>query len=392
MESSVEVHFPSDVVDERAGEQFLKWLAVRRNQWRIARRKRQRKILKLEERAHRLVSDETSHIVEVCSENCQPNYEAPINVFSDGIGLPQTKTSKEMESTCSVQQSQLNGETKFVDEHEGPIFRTVTDPELLHIDALIEEEERKEREVKERFSDQEEPLDLFFLFDAAMGCPDDIVADIIRYLPVSEHGRLLCINYVSSEALKKRSNMWRSLCPSHWILPTRLRKSWASLYITNLRGEEEATTKVSDDILTKAAKIMSIRDDLLKLEKLVAQAEKKLIRFSINYVSAVVLERSSLLNLAVMKKRHKISKWLVERGADIETRDRGGFTPLLNAAYVGDKAMVRYLLSKGSNRHKVGTEHSTQALAHISFKGHTAEDWARKRGYVDVADLIKYGI
>jgi len=186
--------------------------------------------------------------------------------------------------------------------------------------------------------------------------------------------------------------MWRSLCPSHWILPKRPRKSWASLYITNLRVEEETTTKVSDDILTKAAKIIAKRDDLLKIEKLVAQAEKKLNRFSINYVSGVVLERSSLLNLAVMNKRHKIVKWLMERGADIETSDRGGFTPLLNAAYVGDKAMVRYLLSKGCNRHKVGTEHSTQALAHISFKGHTAEEWARKRGYGDVAELIKYGI
>jgi ankyrin repeat protein len=59
-------------------------------------------------------------------------------------------------------------------------------------------------------------------------------------------------------------------------------------------------------------------------------------------------ERNALLNLAVIHQRHKVVKWLVEvQHADVETVDRGLFTPLMNAAYAGDKYLVRFLLQKG---------------------------------------------
>jgi len=78
--------------------------------------------------------------------------------------------------------------------------------------------------------------------------------------------------------------------------------------------------------------------------------------------------------------------------ADIETADRGMFTPLMNAAYRGDKIMVRYLLIRGADRTKLGTSHSSQGLAHPDFKGWTAEEWARKRGHHVVAELIRFGL
>eukprot|EP00815_Leptocylindrus_aporus_P002026 CAMPEP_0116068848 /NCGR_PEP_ID=MMETSP0322-20121206/11915_1 /TAXON_ID=163516 /ORGANISM="Leptocylindrus danicus var. apora, Strain B651" /LENGTH=97 /DNA_ID=CAMNT_0003556057 /DNA_START=1111 /DNA_END=1404 /DNA_ORIENTATION=+ len=97
--------------------------------------------------------------------------------------------------------------------------------------------------------------------------------------------------------------------------------------------------------------------------------------------------------MAIMHRRMKIVRWLIEeKCADIETTDRGGFTPLLNAAYMGDKFLVRLLLSKGCDRYKLGTEHSTTALAPIGTKGKTAEEWARDRGHLSVAELIRYGI
>lgn len=134
-----------------------------------------------------------------------------------------------------------------------------------------------------------------------------------------------------------------------------------------------------------------------------------------NYTSGVVLERNSLLNLAIIAERVKISRWLIEeKGADLESSDRGGFSPLINAAWNGDKKMVRYLLARGCDRNKVGLFHSSKGLCPPSFKGHTAEGecsfqyrfsvvisntrellvkgWAKKRGHEDVADLIRIGL
>jgi len=94
----------------------------------------------------------------------------------------------------------------------------------------------------------------------------------------------------------------------------------------------------------------------------------------VNYTSGVVLERNSLLNLAIIAERVKIARWLIEeRNADLETSDRGGFTPLINAAWNGDKKMVRYLLARGCDRKKVGLFHSTKGICPSAFQGHTAE-------------------
>jgi ankyrin repeat protein len=78
--------------------------------------------------------------------------------------------------------------------------------------------------------------------------------------------------------------------------------------------------------------------------------------------------------------------------ADIETYDRGGFTPLLNAAWAGDKYLVRYFLAAGANRGAIGTCHYTKPLAAPDFAGHNAAGWARKQGHENIAKLIELGI
>ena len=355
-----EVHFPFDCESENAESEMIRWLVVRKRQWLVARRKRQRRFLVQGQ------LDERTYIKKqgIGKDNVH-NMVDDMSLFAPTS--PRSVLFKRQSNMLS------------------------SDPEIQHIDALLDEEERREEELKKRLSEVP-PFDLTFIFDPAL-CPDDIIALIFRYLPCSEHGKMMCISSKSSNLIKKRSDMWHSLCPDHWILPKRPRKSWAQLYIGKLREEEEAIRKMSDDILVRASNIIAKRDDLQRIDKIVSQAEKRFKRFSIDYSSAVVLERSSLLNLAIMNSRHKIVRWLIEtKGADIETSDRGGFTPLLNAAYLGDRAMVRYLLSKGCNRAKIGTEHSTQALAPIGFKGLDAEGWARERGFERIADMIKYGI
>ena len=76
----------------------------------------------------------------------------------------------------------------------------------------------------------------------------------------------------------------------------------------------------------------------------------------------------------------------------IETVDRGNFSPLLNAAYNGDKPMVRYLLIRGANRKLIGKYHSSKGICAPDFPGHNAEGWARERGHTAVADLIRLGL
>jgi ankyrin repeat protein len=84
---------------------------------------------------------------------------------------------------------------------------------------------------------------------------------------------------------------------------------------------------------------------------------------------------------------------LVEvKHADIETFDRGNFTPLLNAAWAGSKALVRFLMKKGADRSKIGRYHYTKPVAPIDFIGLTAEGWAEARGHRDVAKLLRLGL
>lgn len=133
-------------------------------------------------------------------------------------------------------------------------------------------------------------------------------------------------------------------------------------------------------------------DQLNKIEKLVAKGEKD-FGFHVNYVSPVVCERNCLLNLAVIHRRLKIVRWLLDqKGAHIESFDRGQFTPLLNAAWSGDKPMVRLLLQRGANRSKIGFFHYSKPVSSPDFKGLSAEGWARKKGFEDIAKLIHLGL
>lgn len=257
---------------------------------------------------------------------------------------------------------------------------------FVHIDVLLEEEEQKKSAIKVR-----EPLDLSFIFFPKLGCPDDVVGNILSYLPDTEHATFLSISKETSDAIKQRSLMWQQLCPSHWTLPRRPRKPWFELYFSMLKFEKVANGKRWDDLLSNLSNVLWKGDQLEVIKKLVTKGEKH--NFSVDYSSGVVCERNSVLNLAVINQRHKVVRWLIEeKGADIETSDRGNFTPLINAAWGGDKYLVRLLLQKGADRSKVGTCHSSRPLAHPDFQGYTAEGWAREKGHEEIAELIRIGL
>ncbi|KAJ1474163.1 ankyrin repeat protein, partial [Baffinella frigidus] len=67
-------------------------------------------------------------------------------------------------------------------------------------------------------------------------------------------------------------------------------------------------------------------------------------------VSARDLDRGTPLHSAVKASNVEVAKVLLDAGADIEARDKGGRTPLyLATSYGGDEAAVRMLVATGAN-------------------------------------------
>jgi hypothetical protein len=328
-------------------ETWEDWLRVRKKQWSVMRRKRQR--LRLAE---------------------------------------QHQQQQQFANPQSCSDSAVVEVTAFVTNDDFPgRLPSVAPTEMVLIDSLLEEKEREEKAKEDR-----PPLDLTVLFDVDLGCPDDVVYHCLTFLNGVEHCKLMAVCRDWRYMLQERSDLWRDLCPSHWKLPRRPRKPWHVLYFSQRRLEFEERRKLWDDLLAKALRIMQKGDHLHSIEKLVVQAESEL-GFDINYSSGVVCERNSLLNLAVLHQRHKIVRWLVEvKKADIETNDRGSFTPLLNAAWAGDKGLVRFLLQKGASRMHKGIFHYTKPVSLHDFTGLTAEEWARKREHYAIAQLLRQGL
>ena len=192
--------------------------------------------------------------------------------------------------------------------HNSPIIwiPSATHPQsgdLIAIDALLEDRERQQKAIENQLQCHQSSFNLSFLFDADLGCPDDTVTRIFTFLNPVEHSSLLSLSCETRHKLIERENVWRQLCPSHWQLPRRPRKPWHTIYWTQLQAETERYHKNWDELLAKASKVLLHRDELQVIEKMVTEAERDW-KFSVDYVSSVVCERNSLLNLAVIHQRH----------------------------------------------------------------------------------------
>ncbi|GMH73943.1 hypothetical protein TrLO_g7293 [Triparma laevis f. longispina] len=234
---------------------------------------------------------------------------------------------------------------------------------------------------------------LDWIFDVARNGNDDVVYYFMSYLSQFELMKLCMLSRSTREQIEERENIWKMKCKSHrrWNLPSRPRKGWFDLYFTKYKTSTLLTRRNSDALLLRFSQLLDKGDALSQVQKLVKQSEADW-DFGINYTSGSVLDRNGLLNYAVIKQRKNVVKWLVDgKNAWIETSDAGGFTPLLNAVYNNDLYFVRYFLSRGSNRNAIGITHSSQGFK-ANFEGLKAEGWARKKGFEEVANEIKYGV
>ena len=364
-----------------SADEFDRWLGVRKNQWRLLTRKRQR------QRAEEVAEQSAAMMVVVgtrTTKKPRSNSSESHGDSSTGSASISSSPRHGLKSPNSVLHSVIPRPSRLP---LAPPPGRSTSTEIRLIDSIIEEEERKRQKLAER-----DPLDIRFIFDSSLGCPDDAVLNIFNFLPMSMHWTFLCVSHTTSMQIRQREYLWKTICPSRWNLPRRPRVPWYKLYLTKIRTEEETARKQSDEVLLKAAPMIFKADKLNQIQKLIKASRKK-FEFDVNYCSGVVCERNSLLNLAVINRRHKIAKWLLEEcGANVETVDRGNFSPLLNAAWNGDRSMVRYLLIRGANRKLIGKYHSSGGICPVDFQGHNAEGWARERGHTAVADLIRLGL
>jgi ankyrin repeat protein len=83
------------------------------------------------------------------------------------------------------------------------------------------------------------------------------------------------------------------------------------------------------------------------------------------------------LHSAAVSRSLKIVKMLVDRGADINARQQGGWTPLHAAAFNGDLPMCEFLVAHGAD------------IFLKSDDGKTSHDVAAEKGHGSVADWLR---
>jgi ankyrin repeat protein len=86
--------------------------------------------------------------------------------------------------------------------------------------------------------------------------------------------------------------------------------------------------------------------------------------------------RVAPLHSAVARRCLSAARILLDRGADVNARQTGGFTPLHGAAANGDRAMTELLIDRGADPSLRNDE------------GRTARDLALERGHAGIADWL----
>jgi len=89
--------------------------------------------------------------------------------------------------------------------------------------------------------------------------------------------------------------------------------------------------------------------------------------------------KHTLLHDAVIMNREEIFDILLKQKANLMVRDANGYTPLLKAAAIGRKAMVKRLLESGVDPR------------HVDPYGNSPRDKALLYGHLELADMLAEG-
>lgn len=132
-----------------------------------------------------------------------------------------------------------------------------------------------------------------------------------------------------------------------------------------------ATTFIALMLLPLAARANSVMDATLAND--VAALQAALIEGS---VEATASNGVTPLHVAAAHGYDEIAALLIERGADVDARDRLGNTPLILAAQEGQTDLARRLLAAGADP-------TAQSIA-----GGSALAYARGYGHGEIVDLV----
>jgi len=223
--------------------------------------------------------------------------------------------------------------------------------------------------------------------------PDDALVAVLSFTDTRTPATLLSVSRRWTKRLRSREGLWRVLAmrQESWRsrLPSRPRKAWADVFLAELQREERERKMRSDDVLKACHLLLRKGDNVVAVRKVVESAQQA-FHFSVDHQSGVVLERNPLLNLSVMLARPKVAHWLVvECGASVHKADNGGFTPLMDAAWSGDRELVRLLLHFGAHCKNRGHSHFSGGIKATTGPWHDAAGWAETKGKKEVAAHLR---
>ena len=105
------------------------------------------------------------------------------------------------------------------------------------------------------------------------------------------------------------------------------------------------------------------------------------------------------LNVAILNGHDDVAMMLLSAGASVDARNRGGFTPLHAAAYVGEPVIAAALLDHGANiddqRNKAGVtplsiaaEQGRTEVARILIERGAGLELAERNGYTPLTRAL----
>lgn len=181
-------------------------------------------------------------------------------------------------------------------------------------------------------------------------------------------------------ALRSRDALWRAAWALRGAgpLPRRPRGSLFTLLLKAEAGAARRSALAHDELLRRVYLVFCKHDSVQSMRALLARHASGALNINAEHS---IMEGNSLANLAARCGALRCLRCLYhDYGADLETADVGGFTPLLNAAWRGDAPMVRWLL-------EVGADATTRGRSRGAGPASAAE-WARVRGYAALADEL----
>lgn len=222
-----------------------------------------------------------------------------------------------------------------------------------------------------------------------LALPDDALAHVLGHCSVDDLRALACCS--SATAHECRPELWYSMSRIHEVsLPrpgtshglrskANLRWTFFNALAAQQRQRAVLADKVVWGLWLRLHKSDAAAAVARELERHPWLDPSHALRF---YSGA------NLLHLAARRGRLRTVRALCEEhGVALDAEDEGGFTALTYAAWSGREAVAKFLVGCGADASVRGHPPTTSACGGRGRK--TAAEWARRKGFDAIADMIE---